>query len=95
MEKILKLTLVALVMCAAFSGMAIAGDSVSLSVSCTIPAIPGVNVPPFDEDILNQRNAPQEEQQQKNENSQKEADNQILMAEITDGSAVVKTVYTR
>lgn len=28
---------------------ATAGESVSISMSCTIPAIPGVNVPPFPE----------------------------------------------
>ncbi|MDD5245878.1 MAG: hypothetical protein PHS09_00650 [Candidatus Omnitrophica bacterium] len=30
-----------------FGTVALAGDSVSLKVSCTIPEIPGVNAPPF------------------------------------------------
>lgn len=31
-----------------FAGYALAGDTVTIRVSCSIPAIPGVNAPPLD-----------------------------------------------
>lgn len=44
--------------------LALAGDSITLKVSCTIPEIPGVNAPPF----LNQQKIASEEKAEKKNN---------------------------
>lgn len=85
-------------------GAAFAGDSFTIAVSCTIPAIPGVNAPLIEEEISKtdtQATAPQEVNLQK-ETSQpaSETIQQAVQEEkvITSGqkpTMIVKTIYDR
>ena len=65
--------------------VALAGDSASLPVSCTIPAIPGVNVPLLEKEQI--QVVPESEeliQQQTEENTS-----------VTSEQLLVKTYYAR
>lgn len=46
MKKIISLAMV-LITVLSVADFALAGDNVTLSISCTIPAIPGINAPPL------------------------------------------------
>lgn len=78
-KRLLKNTLVSLVILFNFAGIALAGDSVSLSVSCTIPSIPGVNAPPFETTA----------------NADIQENSKILLVEQTANSETVQTIYSR
>jgi hypothetical protein len=77
-----------------------AGDSVTISMSCTIPAIPGVNAPP----LISERSVKNklEEVAKKNTDAtegeqliEKEETKEILLAQGEKVTARVKTIYTR
>lgn len=71
------------------SGSAYAADSASFGVSCTIPAIPGVNAPPFAEDqAVNPDENTQGQEQQSGEKSGYET---MLAQVIQEGN----TIYSR
>lgn len=78
-----------------------AGDSVSIQMSCTIPAIPGVNAPPFPEQNTAKAGAivapePQE-QQEENESPAilQEDTEEVRLADGSNALARVKTIYSR
>ncbi|HPT39707.1 MAG TPA: hypothetical protein PL125_05885 [Candidatus Omnitrophota bacterium] len=78
-----------------------AGDSVTISMSCTIPAIPGVNAPARvseallrdyqRQDIANQSTAATVGE----EFIEKEESKQTLLAQGEKVTEAVKTIYTR
>jgi hypothetical protein len=78
-----------------------AGDSVTISMSCTIPAIPGVNAPARiseallrgyqRQDIANQSTAATVGE----EYIEKEETKKILLAQGEKVTADVRTIYTR
>lgn len=78
-----------------------AGDSVTISMSCTIPAIPGVNAPPLmTENSL--KNSQREEVTKKNTTAteeeqiiEKEERKEILLAQGEKVTTQVKTIYPR
>ena len=89
-----------------FAGLidiAIAGESLSFSVSCTIPAIPGVNAPPFNENIQNSElNKPAEEQlvssekkEMKKDESNTSNEEEVLLAEAKTPAKIMQTFYSR
>lgn len=93
MRNISVVVLIAVLM---FTGIAY-GESISFSVSCTIPAIPGVNAPPFAETqkpIINQGKETQNDSASQ-EDRQKEPERQMLMAEEKTNSSITQTVYSR
>ena len=78
-----------------------AGDSVTIQMSCTIPAIPGVNAPPLVSERL-LRNSQREEVAKKNTTAtegeqiiEKEETKEILLAQGEKVTTQVKTIYTR
>ena len=78
-----------------------AGDSVTISMSCTIPSIPGVNAPAripetlirnyLREDVAN-KNAPATERE---EIIEKEERKETLLAQGEKVTTEVRTIYTR
>lgn len=103
-KNILKKTVAGLIIVLSFVGVAKAGDSISFSVSCTIPAVPGVNAPPFpteksveenrDTNIIVQE---QTETYAKNEPTliQEDAEEEIVLAEGKTTTITVQTIYAR
>lgn len=82
-------------------GVAKAGDSIGFTVSCTIPAIPGVNAPPFEDKatlsdatvaITEQVKASEEKKEQIPASLQEE---EILLAEEKSPSGTVQSIYSR
>jgi hypothetical protein len=78
-----------------------AGESVTISMSCTIPSIPGVNAPPNVPETLI-RNQPKEDVAKKNttatvgeEYIEKEERIENLLAQGEKVTREVKTIYTR
>lgn len=72
-------------------------ESVSFSVSCTIPAIPGVNAPAFPEEKNKDVSSSTKEKNKENKNAfiQKEETRQL---HLTDGKTILlttKTIYPR
>ncbi len=91
-----------------FSGSAaFAGNSVTITVGCTIPAIPGVNAPPFPEgapSVKADENASGGQEQKSYENIEysvivkdirEENTEEIKLADGRDASFTVQTVYSR
>jgi hypothetical protein len=73
--------------------IALAGETISFSVSCRIPAIPGVNAPPFAEG----KTAGQEEltQEKQTAQAQQEDKEELLLTERETSAGMVRTVYSR
>lgn len=78
-----------------------AGDSVTISMSCTIPSIPGVNAPAWVPEVLMQN---YQRQDVANQNStatvgeeiiEKEERKETLLAQGEKVTTKVKTIYTR
>lgn len=79
-----------------------AGESISMTISCTIPAIPGLNAPMIEEEIqkadtpveaeaLHQKELKPEAPTTIQEDSQEEK----LITEAEESFAIVKTIYDR
>ena len=78
-----------------------AGDSVTISMSCTIPSIPGVNAPPLVSERLLKNNQ-LEEVTKKNTTAtegeqiiEKEETKETLLAQGEKVTTQVRTIYTR
>ena len=97
----LRIMMIALVLLSSFMEIAEAGESKTIAVSCTIPAIPGVNVPPFNTQA-NTQNAGAIQQESKEERNRKETaevaiakqPERISQQDARDGQ-VMQTVYSR
>lgn len=97
----LRILAIELVLLSFFNGYAKAGESKTLAVSCTIPAIPGVNVPPFPKAEVT-KPAAMEEKNQQGQNETKES-NTIVVAERgkdlsrndMQNDVLTQTVYSR
>ena len=80
-----------------------AGESISMTISCTIPAIPGLNAPMIEEEIQKTDTPVEAEALQQKElkpealtNIQKDSQEQKIITEgQTDSFAIVKTIYHR
>lgn len=106
MEKLSKKYLLVLIIIALLSGPALAGDTYSFKVSCTIPAIPGVNAPLLEEEKLNTASAKETEKELtviKNEAQQREkpaelkqdAQEKQITQDVQKPLVMVRTVYER
>lgn len=82
-----KILLIALAVSVCVVGFAYAGDSLTIGVSCTIPAIPGVNVP--------LTTAVQTQVNVKEEAAQEEKLIVVTQLDRTDDSKTVETIYSR
>ena len=102
MKKIpFRIIAISLVLFSSFMEIAEAGESKTIAVSCTIPAIPGVNVPPFNTQA-NTQNASAIQQESKEERNKKETaevaiakqPEKISQQDARDGK-MMQTVYSR
>ena len=78
-----------------------AGDSVTISMSCTVPSIPGVNAPARVPEVL-MRNYQRQDVANKNSTAtvgeeiiEKEERKETLLAQGEKVTTQVKTIYTR
>ncbi len=78
-----------------------AGESVTISMSCTIPSIPGVNAPALVPEVL-MRNYQRQDVTNKNSTAtvgeeiiEKEERKEVLLAQGEKVTTQVKTIYTR
>lgn len=110
MKRIINL-ITALIMILISFDLALAGDSVSIAISCTIPAIPGVNAPLLNATGQKQHQITQESQNelkqgrlQEELNStidspafivQEDAQNKTRLTKNIDMQETVKTIYSR
>ena len=102
MKNILIKTLIAILMVFLSIAHVLAGDSATLAISCSIPAIPGVNVPLLEEKSLR---APADIPQETTEEPEKETPQPMLVQDDTKEEQVtstgqqtlvaVKTIYSR
>lgn len=78
------------------SGVSFAGDSATISVSCTIPAIPGVNAPPFPakQELKNVENTQEQTQEARNKQNetQKKTETSFIAQELPGN---IQIVYSR
>lgn len=103
MKKTAKLIL-AVFLASSFITSGFAGESVTLKVSCTIPAIPGLNAPPFPENNKVVQKVETEASEQKEANNYENNGNQTIVQEekVKDDAAgyakfasKVRTIYSR
>lgn len=79
----------------------LAGDSIGLSVSCTIPAIPGVNAPPT-EKVKVESTAAQEEKETQTSSPSSGAEEEVPIEELQETqiaqgapATLTKIIYSR
>ncbi len=84
MKNLILILITTLLTLFSFTAIALAGDSVSIPISITIPSIPGVNTPPF----VNEKIA--SAQQEIKTETQNEAP--VVIVEVKEQT---QTIYTR
>lgn len=96
-KKLLRKLMLGLLILLFITDAAQAGDSFSIPVSCTIPAIPGVNAPPF-----NAETNTQEKMSKSNEALTETAQGEnkaespsLIQEETTKEMRLIKTFYRR
>jgi len=81
------------------TGLAFAGDSKAIGVSCVIPAIPGVNAPPFPEGVKDptagqfQNTIKNDSQEKKQTSAAQESPAIIVAKDLKDPQ--IQTIYSR
>jgi len=98
MKKLFITCFSALLISLLFFDMAFAGGTFSFSVSCTVPAIPGVNAPLIEEETVKPKEVLQQTQKAKVD-KQEEQITETKEEQITDKTeqpmVIVKTMYDR
>lgn len=104
MKKTSTFVLVLIVLAFLFTNVALAGDSLSFSISCTIPAIPGVNAPLIEEEKTQaKQDTPIQAKSEPQKETQTQAPTMILQdtqeekinSEGQNSLVIVKTIYSR
>lgn len=81
-----------------FVDMAFAGGTFSFAVSCTVPAIPGVNAPLIEEEAIKPKEVLQETQKaeaKKDEEQIFETEEEQITNKTKQPMVMVKTIYDR
>lgn len=101
-NKLLKGIWIGLIVLLSTTDLSQAGDSISIPVSCSIPAIPGLNAPPFPEEKSSeiQSNAQDTRAQGETEENrslfiQEESKKEIQLIDGKTTSVIVQTIYSR
>jgi len=97
MKDVLKRAITVVIFILSFSGVVWAGDSVAFTISCTIPAIPGVNAP-LVENKIGQKDttvAQDTNKQVEIEKQEPATIEEIRLAQGATASATTKTIYSR
>ena len=92
MKKIFPIVLIVLLF---LTDAAQAGDGLSLSISCTIPAIPGVNAPLIEEETLKTQADDSTVQSQPPVMLEEDSKEEKVTNEEQNPLAMVKTIYSR
>ena len=97
-------SLAALIMVLSMAGLAVAGSTASLTVSCTIPVMPGLNAPLIEQDALKtQANAKAERKIETQQElvqdgatlPQQDTNREEVVTEDGNSAIIVKTYYSR
>jgi len=81
--------------------VAMAGDNAPLSVSCSIPVVPGLNAPPFTtktektEAAISTQQNEDKTQEQASSTIQEETQEEIMLADRSTSSLITQTIYLR
>lgn len=97
MRKTLKRYIIGLGILLSLVNAAFAGDSISFSVSCTIPAIPGVNAPPFPEEktVKTETATTVQQETKTNQEEPKTESPSMIQEDTVERTKLVKTIYSR
>ncbi|MCM8795776.1 MAG: hypothetical protein NC928_03735 [Candidatus Omnitrophica bacterium] len=93
-----KKILIGLIIFLTISDLGFTGDSLTFSVSCSIPAIPGVNAPPFSEGRIEQKEntSVQQETKIQEKDQEKEPKSPLMIQEENpEETKLVRTIYSR
>jgi len=84
------------------TGASIAADNAPISVSCSIPVVPGLNAPPFNTKTTEARITAQQDSaienktpEQPSSTIQEETQEEIILADGNSSLLVTQTVYIR
>lgn len=102
MKKVWREMIIGLIVLLTIADVACA-EGISLTISCTIPAIPGVNAPPFEEETTQTKKdnpaqiivEPQQENQPTPTMIQQDKPEEKETSEGQKTLAMVKTIYSR
>jgi len=100
MERSKKILQVSVLMLLFLNNLALAGDTVSIQISCVIPAIPGVNTPLIKEEDLSSKRQSQQDESNTNKDGQEvkyaqHREGEMIFAEVKVENKLVQTVYSR
>ncbi len=101
MKKITVITAVFTLLLFAGGSLALAGDSVGIAVSCTVPAVPGFNAPYLEQQIASADISPRAQTQQEYEQGretpllEEETKDEDVTTENEKDIVLVKTFYVR
>lgn len=93
MKKLIEL-ITTLIFLVAAADLAMAGESATLSISCTIPAIPGINAPPFEKkELLKEESGTENTPQEPAKNQAQDKKETLFIVQELPGN--IQVVYSR
>ena len=104
MKRIRMISMLGLIIWLCLANLVFAGDNLSIPISCTIPAIPGVNVPLIEEETFKTKTdtpqQPKVESQQETQPQtpamiQEDTQGEMVISEDQKSLIIVKTIYSR
>lgn len=106
MKKIRIISIIGLIIWPSLANLVFAGDNLSIPISCTIPAIPGVNAPLIEEETFKTKvdtpQPPKVESQQETQPQtksppmiQEDSQKKKIINEDQKSLVIVKTIYSR
>ena len=102
MKKQIKILVVFLVIIFNLQARVLAGDSIGLSISCTIPAIPGVNAPLNEETNIVPQAPEEKETQTSSPNLETQEEEPVFIEELQEtqlaqdaSASFTKIIYSR
>jgi hypothetical protein len=102
MKKQIKILVVFLVIIFNLQARVLAGDSIGLSISCTIPAIPGVNAPLNEETNIAPKALEEKETQTSSPNLETQEEEPVFIEELQEtqlaqgkAASFTKIIYSR
>jgi hypothetical protein len=100
-KKLIYKVLISLMLVLAIGDVSLAADSSSIPVSCSIPAVPGLNAPPIAEktterDLVERDTKIKEDAQEQSPSTIQEDDaDKIVLADGKTSKIITQTIYSR
>lgn len=98
-DSLINKSLITLMILLSIVGIAIADDSFSIPVSCSIPAVPGLNAPPLTEKetelSIPSKQDNEAEVMEKSSAIQENTEKEIILADGSSVTVTAKTIYSR